>query len=259
MGLHRAEMMPEVKATVKFLFPEAPEHDAADYLRSMRPCDDLPVDALANLRFEGPPPPPPPSNDPAAPPPPPPVADADAPQPEHVNKIRVDVGWLVKAKYEEAEVELETSLVLFNEVGEEVGQVNAGDGTDGVQMLGAEPVPEAEEAEEEEAAEEEDEDAPKKPKVPKVFPPETTWFPVKERVAIDLNAVSPDVKCIVLYVHKYGAEDEENNGAFFKCEAVRAKVLATYGAGEEEEEGEAEEGEEGKAKKEKIPDKMLSM
>jgi hypothetical protein len=44
--------MPEVKMAVSFLFPEAPVHDSADYLRSMRPCDDMTLDDLANLRFE---------------------------------------------------------------------------------------------------------------------------------------------------------------------------------------------------------------
>lgn len=44
--------------------------------------------------------------------------------PEVVEKIRIDVGWLVKAKYDEKEVEgLDVALVLFNKVGEEVAQV----------------------------------------------------------------------------------------------------------------------------------------
>jgi hypothetical protein len=59
---------------------------------------------------------------------------------------------------------------------------------------------------------------------------------------VQLAAVAPEVKCIVLYVHKYGEEDEANNGAFFKCEAVRAKLLATYGGGDEEEDEAEEEG-----------------
>ena len=170
--------MPEVKMAVSFLFPEAPVHDSADYLRSMRPCDDMTLDDLANLRFDAAPPAPPAS-----------MVDPNVPVMEHVGNIRVDVGWLVKAKYDDKEVELETSLILFNEVGEEVGQVNAGDSTDGIQMLGAEPVPDDEE--EVEAEEEEEEDAPKKPKLPKVFSPETTSFPVKERIAINVRPSPP--------------------------------------------------------------------
>ena len=51
---------------------------------------------------------------------------------------------------------------------------------------------------------------------------------------VQLAEVSPEVSSIILYVSKYGADEEAEEGTipkgpFDKFESIRAKVLATYG------------------------------
>ncbi|KAK3243667.1 hypothetical protein CYMTET_46692 [Cymbomonas tetramitiformis] len=142
----------------------------------MRKSEDRPLDDIANFRLL-----------------------KNGQEPTHVTSVRIDVGWTVLASAGVEKVDMDTNILLTDDKGAVVGEVNFNNKEEkGIKLLG----------------DERSVDATSDDKKP-------AKFPVHEQVVVTLTEVDPKVKNIVIFVTNYSGT------GFTQLESVRCRFVET--------------------------------